>query len=211
MQINYGIGTSKSLLALLLLGRVVPFSASAQEGTPSNSTSSSHPNVSQGVPYDYQIGAGDQLRIEVWKEPDASSSVVVRPDGKISMPLLKEVQVVGLTPTQAEKVITQGLSKTITDPDVTVIVSGLNSKKIYAIGGVKKEGPIPYTYRMSIMQAISEAGGLTDYAKRKKIYVLRTENGVETKLQFNYDAALKGEHMEQNVAMLPGDTLVVPH
>ena len=79
------------------------------------------------------------------------------------------------------------------------------------IGAVKKEGPIPYTYRMTIMQAISEAGGLTDYAKRKKIYVLRTENGKEFRLPFDYDAVLRGEHMELNIPLLPNDTLVVPH
>lgn len=165
----------------------------------------------QTVPYNYQIGAGDVLQISVWKEPEASTSVVVRPDGMITMPLLKEVMVAGLTPTQVEKVITEGLSKTITEPDVTVIVSGINSKKIYAIGAVKREGPISYTYRMSIMQAISEAGGLTDYAKRRKIYVLRDENGTQRKLPFDYDAALKGERMDLNIPLLPGDTLVVPH
>ena len=170
------------------------------------------PAVDRGVPYDYQIGAGDVLQVSVWKEPDASSpNVVVRPDGKISMPLLKEVQVVGLTPTEAEALITQRLDKVIDDPDVTVIVTGINSKKIYAVGAVKKEGPIPYTYRMSVMQAISEAGGLTDYAKRKKIYVLRNENGKETRLPFDYNAVLKGQHMESNIQLLPSDTLVVPH
>ena len=133
MQIIKGVGVFRLLLLVSLLGNIVPSSAWAQ-GAAANSGSSSHPNVSQGVPYDYQIGAGDLLHIEVWKEPEASSSVVVRPDGKISMPLLKEVQVLGLTPTQAEKVITEGLSKTITDPDVTVVVTGINSKKIYAIG-----------------------------------------------------------------------------
>jgi polysaccharide export outer membrane protein len=171
-----------------------------------------HPAVDRGVPYDYQIGAGDILQVSVWKEPDASSpNVVVRPDGKISMPLLKEVQVVGLTPIEAEALITQRLDKVIDDPDVTVIVTGINSKKIYAVGAVKKEGPIAFTYRMSVMQAISEAGGLTDYAKRKKIYVLRNENGKETRLPFDYNAVLKGQHMESNIQLLPNDTLVVPH
>jgi polysaccharide export outer membrane protein len=166
----------------------------------------------RGVPDDYVIGAGDVLHISVWKEPEASvTGAVVRPDGNISMPLLKEVQVLGMTPTQIEKVITDQLTKFIHGADVTVVVMGINSKKVYAVGAVRKEGPIPYTYRMSIMQAISEAGGLTDYAKRKKIYVLRHENGREYKLPFNYDAALKGEQMELNILMLPGDTLVVPH
>ena len=104
------------------------------------------------------------------------------------------------------------LSKQIRAADVTVIVSGINSKKVFFVGGgVKKEGPIPYTYRMTIMQGLSEAGGLTDYAKRKKIYVLRNENGRQYKLAFDYDAVLRGEHMELNLPLLPGDTIVVPN
>ena len=169
------------------------------------------PSVNRGVPDDYIIGEGDVLHISVWKEPDASvQSAVVRPDGKISMPMLKEVQVSGLTPSQAEKNITEQLVKFISAADVTVIVSAINSKKIYVVGAVKNEGPIPYTYRMTILQAISEAGGLTDYAKKKKIYVLRHENGRDYRLPFDYDAALRGARMELNVPMLPGDTLVVP-
>jgi polysaccharide biosynthesis/export protein len=168
--------------------------------------------VDRGVPNDYQISAGDVLHISVWHEPDATiPGVVVRPDGKISMPLLKEVAVLGLTPTQLEKQITQQLSKFLTAPDVTVIVTGINGQKIYFIGAVKKEGPLPYTYRMSVMQALSEAGGLTDYAKRKKIYVLRTENGRQFKLLFDYDAVLKGQRMELNIPLMAGDTIVVPH
>jgi polysaccharide biosynthesis/export protein len=174
---------------------------------PSTDISPSH-----GVPDDYQIGAGDVLTISVWKEPEASiPSVVVRPDGKISMPLLKEVSVAGLTPAETEKLITERLSKTIKVPDVTVVVTGIHSKKIYVVGAVKKEGPIAYTYRMSVMQAISEAGGLNDYAKRKKIYVLRNEGGRDYRLPFDYDAVLKGERMELNLQLVPGDTLVVPH
>jgi polysaccharide export outer membrane protein len=161
---------------------------------------------------DYHIGAGDVLQISVWKEPEASvPNAVVRPDGKIGLPLLKEIEVIGLTPTQAEKMITARLEKLIPAADVTVVVTGINSKKIYIVGAVKKEGPIPYTYRMTVMQAISEAGGLNDYAKRKKIYILRTENGKDYKLPFDYEAALKGERMELNIPLLPGDTLVVPH
>jgi polysaccharide export outer membrane protein len=167
--------------------------------------------VERGVPDDYEIGAGDSLQISVWGEPNASvPSVVVRPDGKISMPLLKEVSVLGLTPIQTEQVITEKLSHFINSADVTVIVTGINSKKIYVVGGVKKEGPIAYTYRMTILQALSEAGGLSDYAKKKKIYVLRQEHGRDYRIPFDYDAALRGEKMVLNVPLLPGDTLVVP-
>jgi polysaccharide export outer membrane protein len=167
--------------------------------------------IDRGVPDSYSIGAGDELQISVWREPDASvAGAVVRPDGKISMPLLKEVSVIGLTPTQVEKIIAEQLAKFMSTADVTVMVKAINSKKIYVVGGVNKEGTIPFTYRMTILQAISEAGGLNDYAKRKKIYVLRHENARDYRIPFDYDAALKGEKMELNIPMIPGDTLVVP-
>jgi polysaccharide export outer membrane protein len=134
----------------------------------------------------------------------------VRTDGKISMPLIKEIQAAGLTPAQVEKAVQEQLSKSIRNPDVTVIVAQINSKKIYLTGAVKKEGPLKFTYRMTVLQAISEAGGLTDYAKRKDIYVLHSESGRQFKLPFNYTAVLKGEHMEQNILLSPGDTIVVP-
>jgi polysaccharide biosynthesis/export protein len=190
--------------------------ASATPGSTSTGGKARAGNATSGtaspVPYEYRIGAGDILQVSVWKEPEASAlNVVVRPDGMISTPLIKEIQVAGLTPKQAEILITERLVKVIQEPDVTVVVTGMGSKKIYAIGAVKKEGPIAYTYSMTIMQAIAEAGGLTDYAKRNKIYVLRNENGKETRFPFLYDDILKGKHMEQNIVLLPFDTLVVPH
>jgi polysaccharide export outer membrane protein len=94
---------------------------------------------------------------------------------------------------------------------VTVVIATISSKKIYVIGGVRKEGPLPYTYGMTVMQALSEAGGLNEYAKPKKIYILRTESGKEYRLNFNYDEVVKGERMEQNILLLPSDTLVIPH
>jgi polysaccharide biosynthesis/export protein len=168
-------------------------------------------SVERGVGDDYQIGAGDVLHIGVFHEPDATvQSVVVRTDGKISMPLIKEVAVMGLTPSQLERQITEQLSKFLTAPDVTVIVTSINSKKVYVIGAVRHEGPLTYTYPMNILQALIDAGGLSDFAKRKKIYVLRTQNGRSLKLPFDYDAVLKGEHLELNVPVMPGDTIVVP-
>ena len=178
-----------------------PEPTSASGGAPTARTASA----------DYLIGAGDTLQISVWKEVEVSvPSVVVRPDGKITMPLIKEVEVAGLSPRQAEAVITEGLGKFITDPNVTVVVASAPSKKIYLVGAVKKEAPIPYTYGMTVLQALSEAGGLTDYAKRKKIYILRTENGREYRLDFNYEEVVRGQNMGQNFLLLPGDTVVVP-
>jgi polysaccharide export outer membrane protein len=180
--------------------------------TPETEAGSTKPAVNRGVPDDYIIGAGDVLHVNVWKEPDASvASAVVRPDGKISMPLLKEVSVVGFTPKQVEKQIADQLGQFISGADVTIIVSGINSKKVYLAGAVRKEGPIPFTYQMTVMQALSEGGGLSDYAKRSKIYVLRNENGRQFRLPFDYNAVLKGEKMELNIILQPGDTVVVPH
>ena len=116
-----------------------------------------------------------------------------------------------MTPAQAEKIIAEQLDQFIKGANVTVVVSQINSKKIYLLGAVKKEGTISYTYRMTVMQALSEAGGLTDYAKRRKIYVFHIENGKEYKLPFDYDAVVKGERMETNISLFPGDTIVVPH
>jgi polysaccharide biosynthesis/export protein len=188
------------------------FAAALSAQKPSESGGPAAPTADRTTISDeYQIGEGDVLQISVWGEPAASvPSVVVRPDGKISMPLLKDVRVAGLTPAQAEKLITDGLADMIKTANVTVMVAQINSKKVYLLGGVKKEGPIPYSYRMTVMQALSEAGGLTDFAKRKKIYVMRNENGKESRLPFNYDDVVKGQHMELNVSLLPGDTIVVP-
>ena len=173
------------------------------------------PAANLGVPDDNQIGnligAGDSLQISVWKEPDVSvPSVVVQPDGTITVPLIREVHVAGMTPRQVEKVIADRLGKFVIDPNVTVVVAASTSKKIYVIGAVKMEGPLQYTYRMTVMQALSEAGGLTEYARRKKIYIIRNESGTDYRLDFNYDEVVKGERMEQNIQLLPGDTLVIP-
>jgi polysaccharide export outer membrane protein len=169
-------------------------------------------STNRGAPDDYVIGGGDTLQISVWNERDASVPVaIVRPDGKITVPLIKEVEVAGLTPVQVEQRITEKLTKFIADANVTVVVATISSKKVYVIGAARKEGPLPYTYGMTVMQALSEAGGLNDYAKRKKIYILRTENGREYRLEFNYDDVLKGESMEQNHVLLAGDTVVIPH
>ena len=184
----------------------------AAVGPPLTVAAPEAPAKERGAPDDYEIGAGDVLHISVWKEPDVSvQSAVVRPDGKISMPLLKEIPVQGLTVIQAERLITDELAKFVTAPDVTVVVAAINSKKIYVTGAVKKEGPIAFSYRMTVLQALSEAGGLTDYAKRRKIYVLHNEGGRQFTFPFDYDAVLKGQHMELNINLTPGDTVVVPH
>jgi polysaccharide export outer membrane protein len=160
---------------------------------------------------EYRIGAGDVLQIAVWKEPEASvPTAVVRPDGKLTLPLVKEVEVVGLTPVELQKLLAEKLQKYILDADVTVVAKEINSQKVNLIGAVRKEGPIPILGKTTVLQAINENGGLTDYAKRKKIYVLRMVDGKQTRFAFDYEAVIQGENMEQNIVLRPNDMIVVP-
>jgi polysaccharide export outer membrane protein len=188
-----------------------PPSSLPAAGSDSAAPSSTIPNGSN-VPPGYRIGAGDSLGINVWREQEASvQSVTVRPDGKISLPLVKEVDVLGLTPSELEKLLTSKLEPVIRGVDVTVVVREIRSKKVYLIGAVNKVGPVPLLSDMTVLQALAEAGGITDFAKKKNIYVMRTENGKQVKLPFNYVAVIKGEHIEQNIKLQPDDTIVVPH
>jgi polysaccharide export outer membrane protein len=162
-------------------------------------------------PSGYRIGTGDVLQILVWKEPDVSvPNVVVRTDGKITVPLVKEIEVAGLTPQELEKILIEKLSKFIRGVDVTVVPKEIVSQKVFILGAVRKEGPVPIQSAMTVLQAINAAGGLTDYAKKKKIYILRNENGKQQRLPFDYQAVIRGERPEQNILVRPEDTIVVP-
>jgi len=161
------------------------------------------------VPSDYVIGPDDTLHITVWKEPDMSATLPVRPDGKISLPLLDDVQAAGLTPLQLKDSITAKLKKYIADPRVTVVVTAMNSQRIYVLGEVLHTGAMPLLPNMTVLQALSSAG-FTQFANLKAIYLLRMENGQQTKMPFNYRDALKGRGTQQNIVLRPGDTLVVP-
>jgi len=158
---------------------------------------------------DYVIGADDTLRISVWKEPDLSEILPVRPDGKISMPLLNDVPAAGLTPLQLKDSLTEKLKKFIADPRVTVVVTAMASRRIFVSGEVLHTGPMVLLPHMTMLQALSQAG-FTQFANVKGIYLLRTENGKQVKLPFNYKDVIKGNHPEQNLLLKPGDTVVVP-
>jgi polysaccharide export outer membrane protein len=158
----------------------------------------------------YLIGAQDVLDVSVWKEPDLSRQVPVRPDGKISLPLLNDVQALGLTPTQLATQITTGLEKFMTSPQVTVIVSQINSQRVYILGEVGRAGAYGLLPGMTVLQALSNAGGFTAFANLKNIYVLRQDNGKQQKLFFNYKEVISGKKSEQNVELKPGDTIVIP-
>src|SRR4029077_6864349 len=163
-----------------------------------------------GVSADYFIRADDTLRIPVSKEPDMSVSLPVRPDGKISIPLLDDIQAAGMTPMQLATSITNKLKKYIADPRVTVVVTAMNSKRIYVLGEVVHSGPMALLPHMTVLQALSSAG-FTQFANLKAIYLLRVqEGGQQVKLPFNYKDAIKGRGTQQNIVLKPGDTLVVP-
>src|ERR1022692_1717464 len=219
MHIRQTMTMFKSVAALVSLMAVAyvtargadPAMPPTQAATKS-STGESIPVKDPRVPAGYRIGAGDVLQIVVWKEPDASvPSVVVRAHGKISVPLVKEVDVLGMTPAEAETMLAAKLAQFIHGADVTVVPKEIHSQKIYLLGAVKKEGPVILRSSMTVLQAIMEAGGLTEYAKPNKIYILRNESGQTVRLRFNYNTVIKGERMEQNITLLPEDVVVVPH
>ena len=163
-----------------------------------------------GSAADYVIGAEDVLDINVWKEPEVSRTVPVRPDGKISLPLLNDVQAAGLTPMQLGSVITAQLKKFVAQPQVTVIVITINSQRVYVLGEVNRGGAIPLMPNMTVLQALSSAGGFTQFANQKQIYVLRNEDGKQLRFPFNYRQAVQGKDGTQNIVLKPGDTIVVP-
>ena len=156
----------------------------------------------------YVIGPDDTLYISVWKEPDLTETLPVRADGMISMPLLNDVQAAGLTPMQLGSALTEKLKKYVSDPHVTIVVTQMNSQRVYVTGEVLHPGAMNLTPNMTVLQALSSAG-FTQFANTKGIYVLRNENGVDRKLAVNYKKLVKGEG-GQNVALKPGDTIVVP-
>jgi polysaccharide export outer membrane protein len=206
--------------ALILIGSLAlaqdapaPPAASPASGKTTSDTTASDkttpaPSASPAGPT-YVIGPEDGLHIAVWKEADLTATLPVRPDGKISLPLLDDVQAAGLTPKQLAESVTEKLKKYIADPHVTVVVTSINSKRIFLVGEVMHPGATSMLPNMTVLQALSSAG-LSQFANTKRIYVLRTENGKQRKLPVNYRQLVKGEQIEQNYLLQPGDTIVVP-
>jgi polysaccharide export outer membrane protein len=157
----------------------------------------------------YVIGPSDVLAVTVWKEPDLSREILVRPDGMITLPLLGDVQASGLTPLQLADQIAAKLKKYVQDPNVSVVVGAIHSKVIYLLGEVGRKGPVEMTPGMTLLEAIASASGLTDYANAKKIYILRDKDGKHERIPVHYKEALKG-NSQFNLVLEPGDTIVVP-
>jgi len=159
---------------------------------------------------EYKIGPQDVLKIDVWKEDQLTRTVPVRPDGKITLPLLNDVQAAGLTPMELSAVIRDGLRKYMNEPQVTVTVAEINSRRIYVTGEVVRPGAYSLLPDMTVLQALSTSGGFTQFARVKGVYVLRTESGKQVKHAFNYKEAISGKKPQENLVLEPGDVIVVP-
>ena len=208
-----------TFVLLLLIPTLATSPAQQSTGKPvlsaqpaAKETAAPSPAVAPDTPMitrDYVIGANDSLQITVWKEQQLSGTFPVRPDGMITLPLIGDTMAAGFTPMQLTADITTRLKQFLTDPVVNVAVMAVNSKVVFFVGQVGRVGPLTLTPGMTILQAIASAGGLNDYANKKKIYILRGEQGKQVKIPFDYNKALKKDDM-QGVSLVPGDTIVVP-
>lgn len=205
---------SRFLIVIIVL--LLPLSccwntAQAQDSTPTQKREAeSKPVVAPTTPAEteYKIGPQDVLQIDVWKEPEITRTIPVRPDGKISLPLLNDVQAAGLTAMQLAANIRDSLSKYLTSPQVTVTVTQINSQRVFVTGEVAKTGALPLLPGMTALQALSSSGGFTQFARTKGIYILRNRNGKQEKLPYDYKEVLKGK--QEDTVLQPGDIVVVP-
>jgi polysaccharide export outer membrane protein len=207
----------KSIASLIAIAIAAP--AFAQTAKPSTSAQSAPPVAAAAaapratdpvIPPGYVIGPDDLLSIVFWKDKEMSADAQVRPDGRIALPLINEVQAAGLTPDQLREQITEESKKFMEDASVTVVVRQINSRKVFITGEINKPGTYPLTTPTTVIQLIAMAGGLREYADAKKIIIMRTENGKPRRMPFNYKSIIEGKNLQQNIELKPGDTVVVP-
>jgi len=202
--------TKACKLAVLMVGAVLASSVCAQSAPASSPVQGLATPADKPHDNSFVIGNDDVLAINVWKEPDISRSIPVRSDGKISLPLVGEVQAAGLTPLKLEKDIADKLKNYISEPEVTVMVQQINSQKFNILGQVARPGSYVMANSPTVLDAIALAGGFRDFAKQKSIYILRQGASGESHLRFNYKDVSQGKNMSQNVKLQPGDTVIVP-
>lgn len=198
------------LLLAYLLGLTMAAGAQQKLASKEKSKVTAKPDSTvRPDPPEYIVGQGDLLRVSVWKEAEISQNVVVRPDGIISLPLISELRVAGLTPEQVQQLVVEKLKNVLTNPQVTVTVLEVHSKMVYITGEVGKPGAYEEIAPMNVLQLIARAGGLNEFAKRKNIYIFRAGDP-KNRLHFNYKDVVGGHRPEQNIVLQPGDTVVVP-
>ena len=185
--------------------------ASQAQGVVAPAASTAAPvAAAAGVPDDYVIGAEDVLGVQFWREPDMSGDVTVRPDGKITLPLIGEINAVGKRPEALREDVQKAAGRFLADANVSVIVKQINSRKVFITGQVTKPGEFSLVGPRTVLQLIAQAGGLTEYADGEKITVMRVEQGQTRVFKFNYKDVSKGKAIVQNIQLKPGDTVVVP-
>jgi polysaccharide export outer membrane protein len=197
---------------VLVVSALIVIPAAAQQAVvPAQQVAEAPVNAPASVPLPagYTIGTDDVLSIVFWRDKDMSADVVVRPDGKISLPLLNDVDAAGLTPEQLRAKLTEAASKFVTEPNATVVVKEIKSRKVFIPGNVAKPGPYPLNGDMTVLQLVAVSGGLLEYADAKNILVMRNENGRQESYKFNYNDVTHQKHLEQNISLKPGDTVVV--
>jgi polysaccharide biosynthesis/export protein len=203
------LSTRSPLAAVLVLSMLAPLAA--QQPAPAAQTENGiGGGTGAALPAGYVIGPDDVLTIVVWREKDMTADLVVRPDGKITLPLLNDLQAAGLTPDQLKLAVEKAASKYVAEPNATVIVKAINSRKVHILGNVVKAGTYPLTGDMTVLQLIAQAGGLQEYADGKNIKVMRKEDGKDSVLKFNYKDVTRQKNLSQNVLLKPGDTVIVP-
>jgi polysaccharide biosynthesis/export protein len=194
---------------LLAIPAAVAQGQTLQQSVSATSDSAGTPAV-PALPRDYVIGPQDVLSIVFWKDQELSTDVVVRPDGMISLPLLQDVKAAGYTPEQLTTVLEDAASKYINRPNATVIVKEINSRQVFILGQVAKPGSFPLTSDTSVLQLIAMAGDVLEYAKSKKVVIVRKDESGERRFPFNYKDVVAGKHTDQNIMLRPGDTVIVP-
>ena len=218
MTANFRSKSIASVVALAALTLAsVPLPAQGQkpapgaQSMPAAAAAAAAPRATDPVlPPGYVIGTDDVLSIVYWKDKDMSADAKVRPDGRIALPLINEVVAAGLTPEQLHRKLTEESKKYMEDANITVVVREINSRRAFITGEVHKPGPYPLTSPTTVMQLIALAGGLREYADSKKIMIMRSENGRQISLPFNYKDVASGKKLQQNIELKPGDTVVVP-
>jgi polysaccharide export outer membrane protein len=184
----------------------MPVAAQSQPPTPGTNKPAATPAP---LPTDYVIGVEDVLTVIFLREKDLTSEVEVRPDGSISLPMLNDIPAAGLTPEQLSATVIEASTKFIRDPGVTVMVKGIRSRKVYIVGEVGRPGTIQLGSQMNVLQALAEAGGLLEHANKGDIVVVRSVHGKEERFKFNYNDVVRGRNTQQNIKLLPGDTILV--
>jgi len=202
---------SNSILSLAVFAALAVVSVSVEARAQSVTASQTHEQDQSNLPDDYVIGAEDLLGVVFWREQDRAlnAEVVVRPDGKISVPMLNDVRAAGLTPEQLAASINQAAAKYIRDAAATVIVRQIHSRKVFVIGEVAKPGTIDIGGELKVLQAIAQAGGFLEHANKSDVAIVRTVGGREQRFKFNYKDVTRGKSPEQNIRLKPGDTVLV--